>query len=497
MPPIKVAAAAIRSAEDRRLITWLFLSVLLGSKSLSDICLKVYFSEDFSDAEYIILNIALYCFFRDDTPEEPEAPENYREEYKLSCQQNLETALSGLSLHIIPSHDMTLALLSGAIYAIELSQPSMAWTLVLAAYQGAHFLGYHTRKPGSSAWCDTSSNSGLLFWAIYFLEKTLCLRLGRCSTIPDFEITVPFPGGSPAMDYCRNMVKLATLAGKIYEKLYSAQALISLNKDGAFRVMTLSQELDAIHEQSQNAIREWHQSAVHGQQRALIEYMSASDEIVRHSMQTLIHRTLPAPVGSHVSFTKECIDSARKALMCHQSSSILLLGTQPSLLSSYMSWIILFTPFAPFIVLFCHVLETGDWEDLDRMQKFVNSIKPAHPVSSIVSKHHRLFQIFYEVALRYNELKSTSKMQQNGCAEVSTEFYNCLNALGFQPPVGTSDMAGGANATLNDNSYEVSADVSADTCRGIMETDPASQLPAWFNMSQQMMGLLNNDDMPF
>lgn len=131
------------------------------------------------------------------------------------------------------------------------------------------------------------------------------------------------------------------------------------------------------------------------------------------------------------------------------------------------------------------------------MQNFVNSIKPAHPVSSIVSKHHRLFQIFYEVALRYNELKSTSKMQQNGCAEVSTEFYNCLNALGFQPPVRTSDMAGGANATLNDNSYEASADVSADTCRGIMETDPASQLPAWFNMSQQMMGLLNNDDMPF
>jgi hypothetical protein len=56
------------------------------------------------------------------------------------------------------------------------------------------------------------------------------------------------------MDYCRNMVKFATLAGKVYEKLYSAQALISLHEDGAFRVMTLSQELDAIHEQSQNAI---------------------------------------------------------------------------------------------------------------------------------------------------------------------------------------------------------------------------------------------------
>lgn len=130
----------------------------------------------------------------------------------------------------------------------------MAWTFVLAAYQAGYFLGYHTRKPGASAWCDTSCETGLLFWAIYYLEKTLCLRLGRCSTIPDFEITIPFPGGSPAMDYCGNMVKLGTLAGKVYEKLYSAQALLSLNEDGAFRVMALSQELDTIHEQCQITI---------------------------------------------------------------------------------------------------------------------------------------------------------------------------------------------------------------------------------------------------
>jgi hypothetical protein len=131
------------------------------------------------------------------------------------------------------------------------------------------------------------------------------------------------------------------------------------------------------------------------------------------------------------------------------------------------------------------------------MENFVNSIKPAHPVSSIVAKHHRLFQLFYEVALRYNKLKSTSKVQQNGYAEVSTGFSNYLNALGFQPPVETGNMAGEADAMLNDNSQKVSANVSADNCRDTIEADPASQLPAWFHMSQQMMGLLNNDDMPF
>lgn len=131
------------------------------------------------------------------------------------------------------------------------------------------------------------------------------------------------------------------------------------------------------------------------------------------------------------------------------------------------------------------------------MQNFVNSIKPAHPVSSIVAKHHRLFQLFYEVASRYNELKSTSKVQQNGYTEVSTEFTSYLNALGFQPSLETSDIASGANVMLNDNSQKVSTNVSADNRRETIEADPTSQLPAWFHMSQQMVGLLNNDDMPF
>lgn len=130
----------------------------------------------------------------------------------------------------------------------------MTWRLILAAYQTAYFLGYHIRKPGSPGWCNTADNTNLLFWVVYYLEKTLCLRLGRCSTIPDFEITAPLPGGSPAMEYCASAVKMAALAGKIYEKLYSAQALISLSENGALQVAELSGELDAIREQSQIAL---------------------------------------------------------------------------------------------------------------------------------------------------------------------------------------------------------------------------------------------------
>lgn len=41
-----------------------FVSELLPSQNLSELCLKVYFSKDYTDAEFIILNTTLYCKFK-------------------------------------------------------------------------------------------------------------------------------------------------------------------------------------------------------------------------------------------------------------------------------------------------------------------------------------------------------------------------------------------------------------------------------------------------
>lgn len=40
---------------------FLGLSFLLKARSLSDLCLKIYFTSDYSDAEFIIVNAALHC----------------------------------------------------------------------------------------------------------------------------------------------------------------------------------------------------------------------------------------------------------------------------------------------------------------------------------------------------------------------------------------------------------------------------------------------------
>ena len=46
--------------DDRR-VNLVFLREILSPNSLSDLCLKIYFSDSYSDAEFIILNVSLYC----------------------------------------------------------------------------------------------------------------------------------------------------------------------------------------------------------------------------------------------------------------------------------------------------------------------------------------------------------------------------------------------------------------------------------------------------
>ncbi|KAL4944595.1 hypothetical protein BDV06DRAFT_220112 [Aspergillus oleicola] len=63
------------------------------------------------------------------------------------------------------------------------------------------------------------------------------------------------------------------------------------------------------------------------------------------------------------------------------------------------------TPFAPFLVLFYNVIQTQSLEDLTLLHSFVHSMTLASQASSALRKHQSLFQLFYDVAARYTELR--------------------------------------------------------------------------------------------
>lgn len=106
--------------------------------SFSDICLGVYFSEDYSESDFIISNTGMMYLFQEVGYSKPEGKE--REEnlsYATMCRVNLETALSNLPLHLPANSGMIRALILG---------------VSLPIYPSTHFLilGELTMHPGLS-----------------------------------------------------------------------------------------------------------------------------------------------------------------------------------------------------------------------------------------------------------------------------------------------------------------------------------------------------------
>ncbi|KAJ5685628.1 hypothetical protein N7536_008247 [Penicillium majusculum] len=505
MPPLRAAVQLLREAEDKKSFIFRGLCYLLSPGSLSDLCLKVYFSSDYSHAEFIIINATLNCLASDRVIGQNDT-EAYNEHNKLvfMCQTNLETALSKLTLYVKPSYEMVLALILGIVYAINISNTSLAWVLVGTAYQCSHSLGFHTHLDSSDDSSHKSDRKRLLFWAVYFFEKNLSVRLGRSSIITNCDITALSLEGlempeSHAICYAYQIVNLAGLAGRIYEQLYSADALRVTEDTRTRRALELSQELYRYCAEARDTNQLWAQSSGDECEREQIHLISASDEVLRLSMLTLIYRAMPPEPNSGTTFGLDCITSARCALESHQVF-IRGFGMQASslILSEYINWTILFTPFVPFIVMFCHTIETRDKGDLDRMYAFLKSIECACQHSNAIAKHHHLFGVLYSVALRYTELGSPSSRMEEEQLQLRSEVDAHLSALGLQPH--TTYLTAHHTEDVDPLMSSVQPSVEAIEQNRTTEGNNWAEEPwlrRWFSFNQQMIGLFDDNYLPF
>lgn len=182
---------------------------------------------------------------------------------------------------------------------------------------------------------------------------------------------------------------------------------------------------------------------------------------------------------------------------------------------------ILFAPFIPFIALFCHVIEIGDLEDLNRIQTFVASMKDSCQDSGTIAKHHRLFEVFYSVAARYTELVMHSWPMQEEQRKLKSQVDAQLSALGLQPNGSYMGGHGNMPATLETGS-EITPMALSESAVGLNmefpgldqhgQSQPYRQPSAnqewtqaqqgvllgnWFSFNQQMMGLIDQSDFPF
>ncbi|CAF3543745.1 unnamed protein product [Fusarium graminearum] len=505
MPPLKTAIALIRIAKAKELVGSGWIYEFLPFQRFTDMCLDVYFNDNHSEANFITVNAGLYSLFRDYIFHVSAQEREAYTAHSILCRDNLETALSNLPLHLPATTDMILALVFGAFYAIELSKPSLSWTLTVKASELCQTNAYHRLSSMENDKSEDSRYKQFLFWSIYFIDKSLSLRLGRPSTIPDWDITIPRPSindahSEPVSAYFVLWIETARCQGNIYEMLYSPNAMAQSDQVKQSRVEALLSDLHQLETTTLETNTIWLEEAKKSSGEDLVNFFYVSDNVLRLSLLTLVHRAAPRLPGSATTFNSDCIAAARTTLQKHEECIALIQRSATPYLATYMHWTLLFAPFIPFIVIFCHVIETQNESDLARLQAFVTSIQSATSISRPAARLHRLFQTLCKIALSYIKFHSTTPADNR---QYGSKIDSYLDALGFSSASGGNpsrhdNMFSQQNSIVGDgaigsNNAGTSVDGVGDEFRVInpmMWMGNSMELEEWLENSEVMAGLI-------
>lgn len=249
-------------------------------QSFGDLCLEVYYSDEPSLFDCISVYAGLFSLFWDYACME-ELPEIEREqsmEYSRRCQGNLDIGLVELPLQLPTSSHVVASLLFAVsrshiqpsvcylcadrrqcFYAIGCSKPLLCWSLVSKASEICQTLGYHRKTVARIANLEASRYTQFLFWTTYYVDKTLSLRLGRASTIPNWEISIGLPmlpnaDQEPVLAYFVLWIKLAKIQGNIYEMLYSPGSMLLSVSVRQSRVDLLRKDLEELEKETQDTM---------------------------------------------------------------------------------------------------------------------------------------------------------------------------------------------------------------------------------------------------
>ncbi|KAL9567519.1 hypothetical protein ACKAV7_008283 [Fusarium commune] len=478
MPPVDKAFICLRMAKENPRVRFFWDN---EATSFTDIFLKVYSPGDVTHADLITVNAGLYWLFRQCRQSITDSYQKADlEEQALICRDNLETVLANLPFHQ-PCNIAT------SIYCLETCKPSAAWDFIASASHLSQTLGLHSKITMALDPPDLRMTKIRVFWLVYVQEKGLSLRLGRSSTIRDADITIPVPSiqARPEIGYfgrLDKMKELASLQGKIYDQLYSSAALAQPQKVRATRARGLASELE-VHANIMGPSDKLYLDAM--RQATSSEFVKAfvcTTNVLHLSLFCLIFRAIPAEINQGTMLGSECIDSAHKALEAHKEWQALI-----------------HSPFVPFIVVFCHIIETCDKNGLDLLESVISTLHPAtdSAFSSGARKEFHLFKALYDAARNYLEARLSKVSIGFGSWENASSSAHVPSPARQQPALLTPIFNLPHSETSSSASLEGTAEWMAQQydVPGGMDTDIdqyGAQLGNWLHMNNQMTRALED-----
>ncbi|OCT48870.1 fungal specific transcription factor domain protein [Cladophialophora carrionii] len=414
LPPMSAVLSLLRYAKTHPL-KYLNDVPNLTLAKLTSLCQKVYFpAEEFTIATFITVHVCLLNLFRELSQSELrdlDLSGAERDRTVAICLKNAETAIRNMRLYMQPTYENIEALVQGSTLAMDLSQASLAWTLITSATRMALDAGYH-RLPAYAV-APEATEKRRLFWFLYCVERGMALNLGRTPSIPDYDILTDRPKFPEEVhgvwgSMFNSWFDFAKVQGDIYDQLYSAQAQKQSTEVKAELARKLAARLQVIRksfmfDDSQLADEPF---------GAFLKQGLLSVEIVQYSTLCLVYRMIPpapsagggggAPVVVHpLKFCDEAIETARKALTTHNKAWTILHTRSKEEWRMFIHWTLLWCPFIPYIVLVGTVIADRNVDDLRLLERCVDTLHSAAQLSASVSKLYRACRIFYQIAKTY------------------------------------------------------------------------------------------------
>lgn len=222
------------------------------------------------------------------------------------------------------------------IHAQNEAELSLQWNLTSAAARHCITLGFHREECIEQFPVQEADAIRRIFWQIYISDKNLSLRLGKASTIQDFDTDIrqvsisEDPKRAPWDRAFLACTKMAHLQGCLYDGLYSTAARKLTTEDRQNVVSDLAAKLT-----------QWYDDWLHIISFATFDKDSLERtfepmHIVYYSVLTLLYRGETIS-NSAAQISQRCFEAARHGLQAHLAyyPKIVSSGSQ---MSSYLLW---------------------------------------------------------------------------------------------------------------------------------------------------------------
>ncbi|EDN03839.1 conserved hypothetical protein [Histoplasma mississippiense (nom. inval.)] len=249
----------------------------------------------------------------------------------------------------------------------------LCWTYLSVAFDMCQSMGYHSNSELKSDPFPVSEEKRHIFWRLYMVDKNLSLNLGRTSHFQDHDIDcgIFMPSTDPHQHpwdlMTHVIIKFSAIQGRVYDKLYSVSASRSPPEEKMRVMEQLSTELIEV----RNELLEIDVSG--GYYAESLQGIAACAEFITYSVLTVIYRAQMSPNAMAIS--SKCLEAAKLGLQSHLKCFPYFLERKSHKKAEYVTWILLYPSFTPFVILFTHAIATGDLEELALLQETVGSLE--------------------------------------------------------------------------------------------------------------------------